>query len=427
MKNLSAQDIVAQAFATGATLLEAAVACHNTGLTVTECTPELYKQSRVKPTAGELANVLAAVWWGTIFTTPQSLADALRACNAFTEVEIDTASAEAMAQYHDVFVRKSFGDTGVVPHPAPITSPDIIVAGTTQTENPAEAYGGAHYVEDLSVEPTANQVNFLYLRARNLFPAAEPPGTTSPAPQLIAYSTLGSLAFDSKNWQIMTTVNGTQAVTVSGAEGAVLVGTTPFQFTPTPHANDHYCLIGRVVTNFNPNPLPDTSTIADSLNWLYNHPAYCWRNVSLKNMAALAAGVTASIHYRNADPEPRRFALVVDARNVRGMRVAASAEGSDLRIDETTISADHQQVSAFVTLPGGFNGMVDVRMQSASAPDAARNPTVELRYYALLTPDHPGFRHTQKFAQADIEQQGASELSGARPAFLGNYLFRFVA
>jgi len=432
--SVSARDIVAQAFAGGVSLLEATVACHNTGLNVTECAPQLYKQSPVKPPADELATVLAAVWWGAIFADRPSLGSALRACGAFTEAQIAAASAAAMAQYHDVFVRKSLDDTGAIPYTssgtAAIThSPDIILAGTTQTHDPAEAYGEAHYGEDLNFDHlTPNELNFIYVRAKNLFPAAEPPDTTSSAPQLMAYATLGTIAaHDSKNWQPLTALNGAASVTVSGAQGAVLVGTVPFQFRPAPQQGTaHYCLIGRVVTNFNPNPLPDTSTIAGNLDWVRNHPGYCWRNVAVSPMAALAEGVTASIHYRNADPEPRQFALVVDALNAPGMRIAVTAAGSDLRLDETTIAADRQQVSTFVTLPGSFDGMLDVRMHSTPDFEAAGDPNVELRYYALLTEDHPGFRHTQEFAHAGIHQQDPSLPPGARPAFLGNYLFRFA-
>lgn len=410
----------------GATLLDAAVACFHGGLHSEECAPVLYAEMQPAPSLADMANTLAAVWWSPFTAGTQSLVTALTDCigTGWSAADITAAATAAMAQYRDILFRKAGDDTGVVPYTgSSITaSPDIIPGGTTQNADPATAYGTSTYGSDPGGSVFASKVNFIYLRGKNLFPAAEPPTANTAQPQFFAYSSLGTVILDSTKWEALDNVNGTKSVNVSGASGAVIVGTSPFQFTPLP--NTHYCLVGRVVTEFNPNPVPDTSTIHGSLEWLRTHPGYSWRNVDPISPAAMREGIDAVLQYRNPDPETRTFALVIDARNLRGVRVSVTAETSSLGVEPLTIASDAQQVSTLVTLPPHFAGELRFRLEAPPEAEVSETSTVELRCYALLAPDHPGFRHTEAFASSGIEPRLTSGLdAGTRPAFLGNYAF----
>jgi hypothetical protein len=425
-QNVSIAQVVARALAPdGVTLLDAAIACFLTPLDAEECAPVLYAQ--MKPALTDMANTLAAVWWSAFTDGTQSLVTALTDCTGtgWSAADITAAAKAAMEQYRDILLRKALDDTGVVPYTGTsiAASPDIIPGGITQNADPATAYGASTYGSDPGGPVIASNVNFIYLRGKNLFPAAEPPNTHTAQPQFFAYSSSGSIIFDSTNWEALDNVNGTKSVNVSGASGDVVVGTSPFEFTPKPKT--HYCLIGRVVTEFNPNPVPDTSTIHGSLEWLRTHPGYSWKNLDPVSPAAMRRkGIDAVLQYRNPDPETRTFALVIHARNLRGVRVAVTAETSLLAVEPRTIVSDEQQVSTLVTLPPHFSG--ELRFRLEAPPDAVVTETssVELRCYALLAPDHPGFRHTEAFMSAGIEPLLTSGLdAGTLPAFLGNYAF----
>ena len=54
---------------------------------------------------------------------------------------------------------------------------------------------------------------------------------------------------------------------------------------PQPISNDHYCLISRVSTDKNPNPVPELGTITDFAAYISEHPDMAWRNVVTINPA----------------------------------------------------------------------------------------------------------------------------------------------
>jgi hypothetical protein len=182
-----------------------------------------------------------------------------------------------MANYNDLFLRDNTSDTGSIPANPPVsTSPDIIPYGTSPVTDPTTFFTG-NYGSDVGQDLIANAQNYLYMRAKNLAAGAES-GTVS-----LYYSKASLLLYPSL-WQsnILQTSDGATSVPISASTtGAIAVATNPFTWVPQAISGDHYCLIGRIVTATNPNPIPATGNIQDFATYIANNRGMGWRNVAI--------------------------------------------------------------------------------------------------------------------------------------------------
>lgn len=270
-----------------------------------------------------------------------------------------------MAQWTDMFVRKSLNDTGANPYPGGdwTSSPDIIPNGPTVDPNPAATFGAASYGSDLGKATNFEQTNYFYARAKNLSAGAQT-GT------LYLYYCPQNLFLFPSLWanNQMKTSSGKNSVALSAAKTND-VAVTPEPFTYVPTNNIHSCLIARLVTPTTPNPLPndgDFTTMSDLAAFICKHPNYAWRNVVLVESGVPTFTNTFQIDTTSLQPGSQaQFLIGISFKNLStGSQLAFSAgtpipSGPDVgKIIQLVQSAIPQSSgsmgSQILTIPAGY-------------------------------------------------------------------------
>lgn len=187
-----------------------------------------------------------------------------------------------MAQYQDILVRNSLTDQGIIPRTGAMShSPDIIPYGQEPVVDPQKFFSG-NYDQDVGKDLVAGAQNYLYLRGKNL-------GTDASSGEAYLYYAKSSLLLYPDQWESnqLKTSAGKDSVPVSADAGKIAVTNDPFTWQPdVPGAGWHYCLIGRVATKKNPNPIPGTGDIQSFAAWVAQNGGIGWRNVAVVSAGA---------------------------------------------------------------------------------------------------------------------------------------------
>jgi hypothetical protein len=185
---------------------------------------------------------------------------------------------DAPTTWTDLLIRNSTTDTGQIPAVGALSSsPDLIPYGTMPIPDPNTLL--QDMTKDYGTDIVQGDPNYFYARGVNLAPGAES-GTVH------LYWTKASLITWPSHWesQELLQENGTAGSPVSAnAANADFVTAAPLVWTPgAVNPGDHFCMIGRVVTNTNPNPLPSgMMEMPDYANWVANNRGMSWRNLVL--------------------------------------------------------------------------------------------------------------------------------------------------
>jgi hypothetical protein len=184
-----------------------------------------------------------------------------------------------MAMWNDLLLRLNLSDDGTYPNRpgVPCASPDIIPYGVAPIDGWQTFFAG-NYAADVGKNPSVNQDNFVYARAKNL-------SANSATGDFYGYWSPASILMWPKQWSgnVMQTNQGDKFVTfpLTPPDG-IAVCSEPLKWNPRPIGpNDHYCLVGRVSTESHPNPIPDVTRLPDFAQYIRDNPNMCWRNVAL--------------------------------------------------------------------------------------------------------------------------------------------------
>lgn len=186
-----------------------------------------------------------------------------------------------MSKWNDVYARTAFNDDGTYPRQCSSSSPDIIPYGINPVEDPDGLFVINNWNKDLGQTLDARIFSYLYFRIANL---SEKEQTGS----LYLYYSPASLLLYPSFWKnnVLLTQDGKDHYDfkvekngriVSGMDNAQ--GT--FIWKPEMITNDHYCLVGRIVTPDHPNPIPETGDIDNFATFISTNPNYAWRNVTV--------------------------------------------------------------------------------------------------------------------------------------------------
>lgn len=186
--------------------------------------------------------------------------------------------------YQDLLVRGRLGETNSMPRNASSASPDLIPYGLDLAQDPQATFGSAAaYGADQGKALIANGQNYLYMRAKNYAPAEE-------KGKAYLYYAKSSLLLYSDQWENnkLETSQGVDHVELDAkANGDIVVTADPFVWSPeVPGSGWHYCLVGRVATDTNPNPIFQTGSIQDFGAWIAENGGLGWRNVSVVSTGA---------------------------------------------------------------------------------------------------------------------------------------------
>lgn len=191
-------------------------------------------------------------------------------------------------QWDDLYFRHNFQDTGKYPTSGSLSaSPDIIPLGQNPISDPKYLIADENWDKDYGSSTNASQANYIYLRGRNL-------GQAETEGRVYLYYSPGSLLLwptdpldPNKGWarRPLSTSFGENFQVVRPKGGERFVTKEGFLWVPEPIYNDHYCLVGRVSTERDPNPIPEVGTLTDFAKYISEHPNMAWRNVVTINPA----------------------------------------------------------------------------------------------------------------------------------------------
>ncbi len=209
----------------------------------------------------------------------------------------------------DVYLRDFVGDTGD-PHAGSISaSPDVILVPTTIV-NAQAAYGdgsGTENLNNLGYEATANQDNFIYVRAKNRG-GSNATATTAH----VFWSPVSTLVTP----DLWTPVGTLAMPALPTGDTLVAAGPITWALADVP-APGHYCLVAILSDPFDPGPTP-----TDFLDWdnfrafIRNNNNVTWRNFNVVPNAP-PAGADSTAHpflMAGAFDKARRMRLEVVLR-----------------------------------------------------------------------------------------------------------------
>ncbi|HEX8225462.1 MAG TPA: hypothetical protein VF605_16735 [Allosphingosinicella sp.] len=206
-----------------------------------------------------------------------------------------------MPLYRDLFMRDTFSDSGIVPvtDSSVCASPDIMPYGGSQLDTATASYGPPL----INLPLDNNNVNNIYVRVKNN-------GAMPGSGQVYLHYTDATLLTNVSSWgqNLMQNFNGNDYASIDNlAPGATAFGDEPFAWNPQAQPNQHFCLIARVVTDANPNPLPGNfSSWQDFVTWVRNNANVAWHNVQIVNTLP-AQGYENSLVFQNVGTEASFF------------------------------------------------------------------------------------------------------------------------
>lgn len=342
-----------------------------------------------------------------------------------------------MSMYNDFFMRPNFSTPeGEVPTTGiPYTSPDIIPYGTSPQSGYQQFFATpANWAKDLGQAVLFNQQNLIYLRAKN-FAAGANSGTaylyyTPSAVINWPYQWVGNQIpvqpGDLNNPPVYTT--GLSAQSNKG----IAVANQPFVWLPNtpPPGSSHYCLISRIVTDANPNPLPDNSqgTYVDMVNLVHNSPGYGWRNVHLVDANAPDWTYQTMLTVPNtATAEQVHIYLACENIPV-GAAIAFTCSTLDktsgpIALAETTVTDSNMIAGVTVTLQPGFSGSIGV---SYWANGTTIQGTGGVHLEAALEAEEGTDMARYSTAALQERLRAAVGITPTMPVYLGQNTFKMI-
>ena len=289
--------------------------------------------------------------------------------------------------YNDLLSRVSLSDVGAIPRSGAFcTSPDIIPHGGTPINHPQTTLAASWY-QDIGEPLSQSQLNYLYVRAKNL------QLTGSQTGQAYLYWSPAALILWPNLWQAnsIPADSGGQSVVMAAPDtGAIAVGQAPFVWTPQPNPQGgHYCLFARMVTTQHPNPIPTNQMTMDQfVQWIASNPGIGWRNVTMIDPTPPTVQVSVNIQVTNAV----QIYVALDCVDLIGTAVAftcgAESPEPPINISRTNVSQPNQILGVASNIPANFSGAITVSLwnQGTKIPDSA---TLTLNAFYLVPPGHP--------------------------------------
>ncbi len=292
-----------------------------------------------------------------------------------------------MATWDDVYFRNNLSDPGTYPQSGSSNCPDILPWGPEPQADPVNFFTNT-YDQNFNRALTPNVRNYIYLRAKNI-------GSKSQSGHVNLYWSQASLLLYPSYWTKNSLHNesGNQDISFSGlAQNAIFVTEEPYIWTPSQISNDHYCMVSRVVTPDNPNPLPTESEISDVgglANYVGQHPNVGWRNIALGD----ATGVIENTLAFSQGTQAGTTHIMISVQNAPGgsqVAFSTSKTGPEppIVLSKTTVPEDNPnfQAGIYSEVPANFNAEIAYQYYSNGKPPTG-DFSVKLTYFTFGTQD----------------------------------------
>jgi hypothetical protein len=324
--------------------------------------------SAAGPNAGKLTTVLAN---GSGATWPREH------CAA--------AANRALSNWHGGLIRKSRLDVGVIPYPGHslFLSPDLIATGA----EPASAFQRAFWTSAIGRhfghwEEPADGPNHVCVRVENQFPGEEDARVTLFASRLGIGWTRPSL------WKTVPTAKGKTTVgLVRVANGRMAITADPFAFVPAQDASIHVDFTALVSSPYLKNTRPADSNF-DIASWLKWNGGVGWHGLCLMRGGEVSLGLS------NVNPTPERFLIEAVCHGLpdgTAIRLFSQQGGVPVDSGPLVLTGGAASASTIVSLPGDYEGTVNVAIDTPEGTGLPAGASVELQNYWLVDSAHDQF------------------------------------
>ncbi|MDP4092934.1 MAG: hypothetical protein Q8920_06190 [Bacillota bacterium] len=309
--------------------------------------------------------------------------------------------------WNDVYMRKNFQDTGKIPADGGWTqSPDIIPNGLGVMENPVSTLTGNWNGPDVGKQTVLYQPNYFYVRGKNLAPS----GTNAKFELYYCPSHLFLFPSLWKDNQMKTSAGQTYIQAAAEKSGDIMVPNQPFTYIP--NDTEHHCLISRVITEQNPNPLPEDGDIADMnalATYIQNHPNMAWRNVELVQQDIPTFNRTFNVTTGTTQCQVMIF---LECLNVKGSSVCFSCgtpipsgpdAGKAITLTKTIVTQDSMSLGTQIfTLPANFS--TTITYSYFCNPPVQKGWQVNFHAVLLINPTDRLFRTSKPLHQFGVDR-----------------------
>lgn len=257
-----------------------------------------------------------------------------------------------MTTYNDVMIRDGFDDNGQMPYAGtyPWQSPDIIPRQNPIAPGQVQALlGAATWAQDSGQAIENGQINYIYLRASNL-------GTTTTTATITLYMEKATTMLAPSIWSNAQNTIGSTTITLAPGEKAAAAQPVLWNVPPGTGA---YCLIARVVTANNPNPIPQQFPNPLAFyTWVRQYPNVANRNLSFVDMIPNTA-LQRTLQARNAfsTPTPVLYSVECDNFSV-GSTLSVYCPDSSINSGNWIINSATFTQTVSGMLPVGFTNVL---------------------------------------------------------------------
>jgi len=265
-----------------------------------------------------------------------------------------------MNYYYDFYARANIGDQANIPKQGNLCgSPDIQPVGTETIDDPYEYFIGkdqaqTQYEVDKGTNIIANSRNYIYIRGSTITPAE---GTIE------LYFVPSSLLMLPSSWSKnqLKGADGNTSIPFKANFTQKIVLDTPFVWE-NPVADEHYCLVSRIVTTSHPNKIPDSfASLGEFSNWLQNSPGIGWRNVCIVNCSKPNSTATTNLSIPQEWGSCDALVYLETTNMPNGVTVSFSSSDIDppFKLEPQKITTSpHQYFMVITKLKGGTTGKV---------------------------------------------------------------------
>ncbi|NNJ29167.1 hypothetical protein [Lacrimispora defluvii] len=319
-----------------------------------------------------------------------------------------------MGSFNNFYLRPNLSSTGMIPAAGPTyLSPDICIAGTRpiadyqkELKSP-DSY--ASYV-DYGISPKME--NYIYLRTTNNTE------NTSSTDAFLYFSEASCIQWPSKWKDNKIPIDLSQAqfcntiVNVPSKDIGVVEHPFIWRAPAYPPTNDHYCLIARLTSDVDPNPLPSLNRSIDMADLIRNNLRWTQRNVTmLKRDLPVASFEYVLDIPENVEDENDYYQTCAIPFKLKGCEIeltcsVADSDGNPISIPRTEIKKD-DELGFFSKnrLKPGFRGLVVVYIYNPNSISIPVGSGVDIDLQYILGKSEIGLAENKGLLDSEYEKQ----------------------
>jgi hypothetical protein len=289
-----------------------------------------------------------------------------------------------MTMYTDIYVRDGLDDNGNIPYTGAFASNSPDVIPQQQTTQPLSWFSST-WTQNPGLNINAGVNNYVYVRGKNL-------STANSSGSVYLYCTPSTLLLNINYWSNNPISTGSSfnstLVDLNNnpqiAANAICVGQSPFLLNVPVPQGFHYCLVTRVVTPSNPNPIPVAfSNTGAFVNWVVQNPNVAWRNITV--VPPTSNAVSQSQYFANIDPTAENYWFLVQGTNFPNLSTVLIQGITAGCIFSTTgvfgAPGGDQNYATQQQVPASFSGVVNVTVTPPAGQSIPSGATLEIQYY----------------------------------------------